>query len=123
MVDTPSKHAFEDPQQKNACTGSNWASSNTLPCAEEMKECEGEGTKRPIQAERLCKTDNQLSTKVERAVATLMDEYSDILDVEEMNECLTILEDEKKATIFLGITKSEIRDLWLERQILMVKKA
>lgn len=63
-----------------------------------------------------------MSTKIERAVTILTDDYSDILDVEEMNECLIILEDEKKATIILGITNSKLCSLWLNRQVLMARK-
>jgi hypothetical protein len=57
--------------------------------------------KRPVQAEDLGRTDHQNRTPCCNSHGGLF-QY---LRSEEMNDCLIILEDEKKATIFLGITK------------------
>ncbi|KAH0607237.1 uncharacterized protein H6S33_003225 [Morchella sextelata] len=75
--------------------------------------------KRPVQAEDLGRTDHQNRTPCCNPHGGLF-QY---LRSEEMNDCLIILEDEKKATIFLGITKSKLRNLWVHRQVLVARGA
>ncbi|KAI5847907.1 hypothetical protein DFP73DRAFT_630319 [Morchella snyderi] len=122
IVDTPSEPAHERPQEKKTFKSeSNRNPWSTLPCAEEKQKGGWQNAKRAAQAEDLHKRNPQESTKIERVVAILMEEYSDVLDMEEMNDCLIILEDEKKADIFLSITKRELRNFWLHKQVLMAR--